>query len=51
MNTSKNPKALIFFLPDFAVSAKNFGTFFEPFANDPLMIRTYAFDRRGFGES
>ena len=50
--TTKNPKALIFFLPDFGVTASSFGNFFEPFAKDSeIMMRTFSFDRRGFGKS
>ena len=34
------------------MTAKNFGCFFEPFAKDSkMLIRTYSFDRRGFGKS
>jgi len=52
MSSGKNAKALMFFLPDFAVTARSFGYFFEPYAKDSeLMIRTYSFDRRGFGKS
>ena len=52
MPSEKNARALIFFLPDFAVTARSFGSFFEPFAKDSdLMLRTYALDRRGFGKS
>ena len=52
MPTDKNARALIFFLPDFAVTARSFGNFFEAFAKDSdLMLRTYSFDRRGFGKS
>ena len=51
-STNKNTKALIFFLPDFGVTAKSFGCFFENFANDSeINMRTYSFDRRGFGRS
>ena len=40
------------FVPDFAVTARSFGSFFYPFANDSdLQMRTYSFDRRGFGTS
>jgi len=50
--SGKNARALIFFIPDFAVTARSFGNFFESFANDSdLLLRTYSFDRRGFGKS
>ena len=52
MPSEKNARALIFLLPDFAVTARSFGSFFEPFAKDSdMMLRTYALDRRGFGKS
>ena len=51
LSSLKNPKAIIFFVPDFAVSAKNFGVFFEPFTQDPYQMRVYLSDRRGFGSS
>ena len=50
--TKKNAKAIIFFFPDFGVTARSFGGFFEAFANDSeTMIPTFSFDRRGFGLS
>ena len=50
--TSRNPRALLIFIPDFAVTARSFGNFFSPFAADSdLAMRTYSFDRRGFGKS
>ena len=50
--SGKNAKALIFFIPDFAVTARSFGSFFESFASDSeLLLQTYSFDRRGFGKS
>lgn len=51
-SSGRNPNAIIFFVPDFAVTARSFGSFFFPFANDSeLQMRTYCFDRRGFGTS
>ena len=33
--TAKSANALIFFIPDFAVTARSFGSFFEAFSKDP----------------
>jgi pimeloyl-ACP methyl ester carboxylesterase len=50
-NTSaKNPKAILYFLPDFGLSANNYGAFFKPFGAEAT-VRTYSFDRRGYGRS
>ena len=50
--STKNPRAVIIFISDFGVTARSFGGFFTPFATDSeLMMRTYCFDRRGFGKS
>lgn len=52
MPSERNVRALLFFLPDFGVTARSFGSFFEGFSKDSgLMMRTYGLDRRGFGKS
>ena len=52
ISVEKNAKAIIFFLPDFGVTANSFGCFFESFAKDSeTTIPTFSFDRRGFGMS
>jgi hypothetical protein len=48
--TKGNPTALLFFLPGYGDYAKYYGYFFKKFA-EKHSIRTYAMDRRGFGES
>ena len=48
--SKKNAKALMFFLPDFGVSAKNFGSLFTQICASEN-VRAYSFDRRGFGWS
>lgn len=49
-SSTKNAKALFFFLPDHGYSAKNFGSLFTQFSKE-LGVRSYSFDRRGFGGS
>ena len=50
--SARNAKAVMFFVPDFGVTCRSFGSFFYPFANDSdLMMPAYGFDRRGFGTS
>jgi pimeloyl-ACP methyl ester carboxylesterase len=48
--STKNAKALVFFLPDYAFTAKNFGSLFKQLTADHG-ARVYSFDRRGFGGS
>ena len=48
--STKNAKILVFFLPDFGLTAKNFGSLFSKMTNDHG-ARVYSFDRRGFGGS
>ena len=48
----KNAKAIMFYFPDFAVTGRSYGNFFEPFAKDSeTVVPTFSFDRRGFGMS
>lgn len=45
------PQALLFFLPCYGDHSKDYSYFFSKFAEQPLNIRPYCVDRRGFGES
>lgn len=48
--TKGSPNALIFYLPTFGDHSKDYSYLFEKFATN-YGIRTYAMDRRGFGQS